>query len=155
MSAEAVRSLQATSTAKGMRRFVLMAIAAHSKHRRAPFWSKPSYKQIAAYCGISERSAKRIVAELIADGHLAIVEPGGGQAPNLYDLAQLRGVTLSTPAVSSCHHSVRGKRYTHTPARRTSEESEALEAIDAEYGGAPTTDIDIGVPTGEHSRAQP
>lgn len=144
MSAEAVRTFQRTSTARGMRRFVLLAIAHHSKHRVAPFWAKVSHPQIAAFCGIDARSAKRLVYGAVADGDLDIVEPGGGQTPNLYALRLERGDTLSTPDVTERHDSPRERRYHHNPARRILDETEVTNAIDDEYAHGSTIDIDVG-----------
>ncbi len=103
MSAEAVRSVIETSRARGTHLLALIVIAYASPDRGNYPKAEIGFDAIAEKCRISLRRAKAIVADLLSAGRLFIVQKGGGNCANIYEIPVLKtdGVPVlkTTPVV--------------------------------------------------------
>lgn len=99
MSGRAVNWVWDNHNTKGTKLTVLLAIAKLSHRQSCPFKAFASYDSIAKLCGITERYAINVVADLIAEQQLEITRDGEGSRANYYDILPLvdvnRGSVLS------------------------------------------------------------
>lgn len=91
MSYQATRAVWEHSQQKGTNKMVLLYIAERANEAGIAF---PSIPNIADYCDISDRHAKRIVHSLVTSNELIILEKGNGRGnKTTYQIGLLKRVT--------------------------------------------------------------
>jgi len=83
-------------------RMVLLALADHADHLGANIY--PSIELIAWKTGYSGRQVSRVIAQLVTDGLLLTVRPGGGRGRSTMYRFDLDAGTVKPPFVYSDNH---------------------------------------------------
>lgn len=98
MSVRAMSWVWSSSTAEGLDRFVLLAIADCANDDGEQAW--PAVSTLASKTGLSERTVQRCVKSLTALGELRVQANAGRRGCNLYSLTMATPVTQSPPTES-------------------------------------------------------